>query len=67
MQHAAHSMVDQDLEKLIQLDVVSFDLFDMQPLSEYDRYIRNFGQSGTRQSGCQTNEDEYVEIFLFVT
>ncbi len=34
---------------MIDLDVVAYDMFDLQPLSEYELYIRNFGSEDTRQ------------------
>lgn len=42
---------------MIELDVVTFDLFELRPLSEYELYMRSFGLSGTRQVGTQTGED----------
>eukprot|EP00050_Salpingoeca_kvevrii_P014725 m.39406 g.39406 ORF g.39406 m.39406 type:complete len:1028 (+) comp5940_c0_seq4:209-3292(+) len=47
----------QALSKLIELDVVSFSVFELQPLSEYELYIRSFGQSNAHQVACQTNDD----------
>ena len=46
---------------MIELDVVTFDLFELQPLSEYEVYMRSFGTAGTRQVGCQTGEDTQEE------
>nr|KAG5687938.1 hypothetical protein BaRGS_021646 [Batillaria attramentaria] len=46
-----------DLEKLIQLDAVYYDLFDLPPVREYELYIRSFGRSDTKQAYVQTNED----------
>ena len=37
--------------------MVAIPLFDLQPLSEYELYMRSFGVEGTRQAGCQTGED----------
>lgn len=34
---------------MIDLDVVAYDMFDLQPLSEYELYIKNFGSEDTRQ------------------
>ena len=42
---------------MIELDVVSVDLFDLQPLSEYEVYMRSYGSMGTQQVACQTGED----------
>ena len=38
--------------KLIELDVVGFDLFDMAPVKEYELYIKSFGRSNTKQVSC---------------
>lgn len=35
--------------KLIELDTVSFDLFDMPPVKDYERFIQHFGRSDTTQ------------------
>lgn len=34
---------------MIELDIVSFDLFDLPPLSEYEVYVKKFGADDTRQ------------------
>ncbi|XP_064595418.1 cytoplasmic dynein 2 intermediate chain 1-like [Liolophura sinensis] len=47
----------RDLLQMIDLDVASYDMFDLPPVKEYDLYIRNFGRSDTRQVYVQTNED----------
>ena len=39
---------------MIELDVVTFDLFELRPLSEYELYMRSFGSVGTRQVSSQT-------------
>ena len=39
---------------MIELDVVAIDLLDLQPLSEYELYMRSFGAEGTRQVASQT-------------
>ena len=39
------------------MDIVSIELLDVQPLSEYELYMRSFGTEGTRQVACQTGED----------
>ncbi|KAL8618446.1 hypothetical protein ACOMHN_049863 [Nucella lapillus] len=46
-----------DLQNMIELDTVFYDLFDMPPVREYDLYIRSFGRSNTKQAYIQTNED----------
>lgn len=46
-----------DLAKMIQLDVVYYDMFDLPPVREYELYIRSFGRSDTKQAYVQTNED----------
>ncbi|XP_072173469.1 cytoplasmic dynein 2 intermediate chain 1-like isoform X1 [Diadema setosum] len=47
----------QELMSLIDLDVASYDIFDMPPVREYDRYISSFGRSNTKQAFVQCNED----------
>ena len=42
---------------MIELDVVTFDLFELQPLTEYELYMHSFGSEGTQQVACQTGED----------
>ncbi|KAJ3258809.1 WD repeat-containing protein 60 [Chytriomyces hyalinus] len=46
-----------DLKDMIDLDVAVFDIFEMQPLNEYEQYIRDFGSSNATQVSTQTNED----------
>ncbi|XP_038654284.1 cytoplasmic dynein 2 intermediate chain 1 isoform X4 [Scyliorhinus canicula] len=47
-----------ELLRLIDLDFsVSFSLFDLPPLNEYDVYIKNFGRTNTKQAFVQCNED----------
>ena len=41
--------------RLIDLDVVAFDIFDLPPLNEYELYIKNFGRSDTKQVQCTCN------------
>ncbi|KAJ3121284.1 WD repeat-containing protein 60 [Physocladia obscura] len=47
----------KDLKEMIFLDVVIYDMFEMAPLNEYERYIRDFGNSNTSQVSTQCNED----------
>ncbi|XP_065920672.1 cytoplasmic dynein 2 intermediate chain 1-like isoform X2 [Dysidea avara] len=47
----------EELLRLIELDIVVFNILDMPPLSEYELYMRNFGSEDTRQVSCQTGED----------
>ncbi|XP_061183329.1 cytoplasmic dynein 2 intermediate chain 1-like [Saccostrea echinata] len=47
----------QDLLQMIELDVSSYDLFDLPPVKEYDLYIRSFGRTDTKQAYVQTNDD----------
>lgn len=42
---------------MVELDTVFFSLFDLPPLSEYELYIRRYGDSNTTQVGAQTNDD----------
>ena len=39
----------RELLELVELDTLSFTLFELQPLSEYDVYMRNYGCSDRRQ------------------
>ena len=41
----------QELLKIIDLDFVSFDMFDLPPVKEYELYMRSFGRSDTKQVG----------------
>ena len=34
---------------MIELDIVSHDMFDLPPLSEYELYVKKFGADDTRQ------------------
>ncbi|XP_054751026.2 cytoplasmic dynein 2 intermediate chain 1-like isoform X1 [Lytechinus pictus] len=47
----------QELMTLIDLDSTGFDIFDMPPVREYDRYIASFGRSNTKQAFVQCNDD----------
>ncbi|KAJ8036082.1 WD repeat-containing protein 60 [Holothuria leucospilota] len=47
----------QVLMKLIELDTVTFDLFDMPPVKDYERFIQFFGRSDSRQVAVQCNDD----------
>ncbi|XP_067686428.1 cytoplasmic dynein 2 intermediate chain 1-like isoform X2 [Haliotis asinina] len=46
-----------DLQKMIELDIARYDMFDLPPVREYEMYIRSFGRSNTKQAYIQTNED----------
>ncbi|XP_041823466.1 cytoplasmic dynein 2 intermediate chain 1 isoform X2 [Melanotaenia boesemani] len=47
-----------ELLRLIDLDFsMTFCLLDLPPVSEYDMYIRNFGNANTKQAYVQCNED----------
>ncbi|RUS85060.1 hypothetical protein EGW08_007197, partial [Elysia chlorotica] len=48
----------EDLSKLIELDVSSFEMFDLPPVREYELYIRSFGRSDTQQAYVQTRDDD---------
>ena len=50
----------QDLRKLIELDYISSDLFELAPLTEYEVYIKNYGLSGSVQASTQCNDSELV-------
>ena len=49
--------IPQELSKLIELDVVAMDLFELQPLNIYEVYMKSFGRTGTEQVAVQTNDD----------
>ncbi|KAJ3020525.1 WD repeat-containing protein 60 [Thoreauomyces humboldtii] len=51
----------KDLSKLITLDVCDYDLFNLNPMNEYELYIRNYGTSNTVQASTQCNEDRAEE------
>ena len=38
-----------ELQKMIEFDIASFDLFDMPPINEYELYMRSFGRTNTIQ------------------
>ncbi|XP_028290803.1 WD repeat-containing protein 60 isoform X3 [Gouania willdenowi] len=47
-----------ELLRLIDLDFSqTFSLLELQPVNEYDMYIRNFGTANTKQAYVQCNED----------
>ncbi|XP_063726617.1 cytoplasmic dynein 2 intermediate chain 1-like [Symsagittifera roscoffensis] len=45
----------------IELDYYSSSMFDLNPLSEYEMFMRKFGYSDTTQVACQTRDDN-VEV-----
>ena len=47
----------KELANLVELDLVTINLFDMPPMSEYDMYIRSYGGSNCTQTGSQTGMD----------
>lgn len=47
----------KDLGTLIQLDTCSYDIFELSPVSEYNFYIKSFGDNNARQISTQTNDD----------
>lgn len=44
----------QALASLIELDVMHFELLELQPLSEYELYIRTYGKKGCAQASVQS-------------
>lgn len=42
---------------MIELDIVSHDMFDLPPLSEYELYVKKFGADDTRQVSIQGVQD----------
>ncbi|KAJ9586214.1 hypothetical protein L9F63_020123 [Diploptera punctata] len=47
----------EELLGMIQLDTVSFTLFDLPPIP-YEVYMKSYGRSNTLQAHAQTNEDD---------
>ncbi len=47
----------KEILEMIELDVVSVDLLDLPPLTEYELFVRHFGTSNTTQAYSQCNED----------
>lgn len=47
--HSKNTKRAHDLLQMIELDVSSYDLFDLPPVKEYDLYIRSFGRTDTKQ------------------
>eukprot|EP00794_Sanderia_malayensis_P003593 gene3593-4100_t len=48
----------KELSKLIELDVVAVDLFELKPMNIYEIYMKNYGRSNTDQNSTQTREDD---------
>lgn len=46
-----------DLMRLIELDTIYFELFEMKPQTEYELFMKTFGRSETYQKYTQYNED----------
>ena len=46
-----------DLMRLIELDTIYFDFFELKPQTEYELFMRSFGRSETYQKYTQYNED----------
>ena len=42
---------------MIELDLVSYDMFNLSPLTEYEVYVKKFGSDDARQVAVQTGED----------
>eukprot|EP00033_Pygsuia_biforma_P003342 GCRY01003662.1.p1 GENE.GCRY01003662.1~~GCRY01003662.1.p1 ORF type:complete len:1147 (-),score=247.42 GCRY01003662.1:176-3616(-) len=49
----------RDLVKLVILESVSADLFELQPLSEYQLFMRQFGSRVACQASTQTETEDY--------
>jgi hypothetical protein len=47
----------KDLSSMIELDLVTINLFDMPPMTEYEMYIKSYGASNCAQTGSQTGMD----------
>eukprot|EP00042_Codosiga_hollandica_P039940 m.338532 g.338532 ORF g.338532 m.338532 type:complete len:827 (+) comp55734_c0_seq6:47-2527(+) len=46
----------KDLQRLITLDVLTIDLLELAPMTEYEIYIKNYGKTNARQVATQSNE-----------
>lgn len=42
---------------MIELDLVSYNMFNLSPLTEYEVYVKKFGSDDARQVAVQTGED----------
>eukprot|EP01116_Phalansterium_solitarium_P014916 TRINITY_DN3282_c0_g1_i4.p1 TRINITY_DN3282_c0_g1~~TRINITY_DN3282_c0_g1_i4.p1 ORF type:complete len:859 (-),score=214.36 TRINITY_DN3282_c0_g1_i4:147-2651(-) len=49
----------QEVLELVEMDIVSMDIFDMAPLTEYMLYMRSFGQNNANQASTQTGDAVY--------
>lgn len=47
----------KDILEMIEMEVIAIDLLNMPPLTEYQLFIRNFGNANTQQAYTQSNED----------
>ncbi|XP_014666099.1 PREDICTED: WD repeat-containing protein 60-like [Priapulus caudatus] len=45
-----------ELSKLIEMDFVAYNIFEMPPIKEYDMYMRTFGSMDTKQAYVQSEE-----------
>lgn len=51
----------EDLQNMIELDTVCYDMLDLPPVKEYELYIRSFGRSNTKQ----VSQNTYTVSVLF--
>ena len=54
----------KELSNLIAIDVMAADMFELNPLTEYDFYMRSFGNSNTRQVIHATRPDQLTCNFM---
>eukprot|EP01061_Rhynchopus_euleeides_P021717 TRINITY_DN35444_c0_g1_i2.p1 TRINITY_DN35444_c0_g1~~TRINITY_DN35444_c0_g1_i2.p1 ORF type:complete len:903 (+),score=314.39 TRINITY_DN35444_c0_g1_i2:359-2710(+) len=51
----------QEILQLVPLDCITYDMMEIQPITEYELYIRNFGSSNTEQMATQVPDDTEVD------
>eukprot|EP01064_Diplonema_japonicum_P022763 TRINITY_DN3294_c1_g1_i1.p1 TRINITY_DN3294_c1_g1~~TRINITY_DN3294_c1_g1_i1.p1 ORF type:complete len:981 (+),score=271.88 TRINITY_DN3294_c1_g1_i1:39-2981(+) len=57
----------QEILQLVPLDSVTYDMIEIQPITEYDLYIRNFGQSNSEQVSTQVPDETEIEATAIQT
>ena len=57
----------QEILQLVPLDCVSFDMMEIQPITEYELYIRNFGSSNSEQVSTQVPDETEIDTTAIQT
>ncbi|KAJ9451909.1 Cytoplasmic dynein 1 intermediate chain [Diplonema papillatum] len=57
----------QDILQLVQLDCVSYDMVSMEPVTEYELYMRNFGSNNAEQQATQIPDVSEIEHTVMQT